>query len=90
MSRVKYSHTCTARGSDTDGVSHKTPVFVANVNVDGGKLKVNVNRFDYSNVWNGDNRHRLVVPLLGVSPALWGGSFFSKPIFQPWSIRPIL
>ena len=48
MSRVKYSHTCTARGSDTDGVSHKTPVFVANVNVDGGKLKVNVNRFERS------------------------------------------
>ena len=36
--------------------------FVANVNVDGGQLKVNVNRFSNTNVWNADNRHRVVVP----------------------------
>ena len=36
--------------------------FVANVNVNGGKLKANVNRFSNTNVWNADNRHRVVVP----------------------------
>jgi hypothetical protein len=29
--------------------------------VDGHKLKANVNRFDNSNVWNADNRNRVVV-----------------------------
>lgn len=49
--------------------------FVANVNVnDDGRLKVNVNRFSNDNVWNGDNRHRIVVPKPEFLP-LSGGSF---------------
>lgn len=43
-------------------------VFVANVNVnDDGSLNVNVNRFSNDNVWNGENRHRVVVPRLALS-----------------------
>jgi hypothetical protein len=37
------------------------------VNVNDGKLKVNANRFDNDNVWNADNRHRVVVPKLEIS-----------------------
>jgi hypothetical protein len=48
-------------GSDRDGIPHKALVFVANVNVNGGQLKVNVNQLENSNVWNADNRHRVVV-----------------------------
>ena len=55
--------------------------FVANVNVDGRKLKANVNRFDNSNVWNADNRHRVVVPKLAVSLALNGESFLFNAYF---------
>jgi hypothetical protein len=32
------------------------------VNVNDGRLKVNVNQFSNDNVWNGENRHRVVVP----------------------------
>ena len=38
--------------------------FVANVNRNDGKLKANVNRFSNDNVWNADNRNRVVVPKL--------------------------
>ncbi len=51
-------------GGGIDGVLHISSPFVANVNVDGGELKLNVNRLDNDNVWNADNRHRVVVPLL--------------------------
>lgn len=52
--------------SDADGSPRI--FFVANVNVDSdGTLKVNVNRLENSNVWNAENRHRLVVPKLSVS-----------------------
>jgi hypothetical protein len=37
-----------------------------NVNSDGN-LKVNVNQFSNDNVWNADNRHRVVVPKLVIS-----------------------
>ena len=55
-----------------DDVSHK--IFVANVNVNPNGLNANVNRFENSNVWNGEYRHRVVVPKLTVLP-LFGGSF---------------
>ena len=45
-------------------------LFVAGVLVDGGRLKVHVFRFDYSYVWVGDDRRRLVVPQLPSPPAL--------------------
>lgn len=65
--------------------------FVANVNVNSdGKLNVNVNRLENSNVWNAENRHRVVAPLLAVSLAyLKGESFLSKPFRHPPSMRPI-
>ena len=44
-----------------DGTFHISFLFVANVNVNDGQLKANVNRFTNDNVWNADNRHRLVV-----------------------------
>ncbi len=48
---------------------HRT-FFVANVNVNSRDgLEVNVNRFENSNVWNAENRHRLVVPKLAISLA---------------------
>ena len=57
-------------------------LFVANVNVNSdGNRKVNVNRFENANVWNADNRHRLVVPPLTISPAI-GGSF-ADYVFSP-------
>jgi hypothetical protein len=44
--------------------------FVANVNVNSdGTLNANVNRFSNDNVWNADNRRRVVVPKLAISPA---------------------
>ncbi len=44
--------------------------FVANVNVnDDGRLNVNVNRLENGNVWNAENRNRVVIPKLAVSPA---------------------
>ena len=44
------------------GVDNLKCTFVANVNVNSDGLNVNVNRFENSNVWNADNRHRVVVP----------------------------
>lgn len=44
-----------------DGIFDISFLFVANVNVNGDKLKSNVNRFDNDNGWNADNRHRLAV-----------------------------
>jgi len=53
-------------------------------------LKVNVNRLENDNVWNAENRHRIVVPKLAFSPAyFWAGVLFSKPFFQPPNILPI-
>lgn len=53
-----------------DGIQHK--IFVANVNVNDGQLKVNVNRFENDNVWNAENRHRVVVPKLRLFlPLFW-------------------
>lgn len=47
--------------------------FVANVNFNSDdRLNVNVNRFENSNVWNAENRHRIVVPKLAVSLILSG------------------
>ena len=44
-------------------------LFVANVNFnDGGRLEADANEFEYSLVWNAENRHRLVIPKLTVSP----------------------
>ena len=61
-----------------DGVPDGPPhiIFVANVNVnDDGQLKVNVNRFSNDNVWNAENRHRIVVPKLSFLSSLFGESF---------------
>lgn len=67
-----------------DGTSHISSLFVANVNVDGGKLKVNVNRFSNDNVWNAVNRHLVVVPQhIIFSPSL--GEFLSP---APSATRP--
>ncbi len=44
-----------------DGTLHISSLFVANANVNAGKLKVNVNHFDNDNVWYAGDRHRLVV-----------------------------
>jgi hypothetical protein len=53
-------------GGVPDGSPHI--IFVANVNFDdNGRLKVNVNRFSNDNVWNAENRHRIVVPKLTIS-----------------------
>ena len=45
------------------------------------KLKVNVNRFENDNVWNVENRHRIVVPKQAVPSALMGGSFIFNALF---------
>ena len=68
--------------------------FVANVNVNSGELKVNVNRFSNDNVWNASNRNRVVVPqLTNFSYQMLVGvlfcNLFSIPFFQPPSILPI-
>jgi hypothetical protein len=61
----------------TDGSLHI--IFVANVNFDDdGRLKVNVNRFSNDNVWNAENRHRIVVPKLLFLSLLCGESFAQK------------
>ena len=53
-------------GGALDGSLHI--IFVANVNFnDDGQLKVNVNRFSNDNVWNAENRHRIVIPKLTIS-----------------------
>ena len=60
--------------------------FVANVNLNSdGRLKANVNRFSNDNVWNAENRNRVVVPKLTISPPLKAEEFsfvarFSKLI----------
>jgi hypothetical protein len=60
----------------TDGTPHISFLFVANLNVDGGKLKANVNRFSNDNVWNADNRNRVVVSQhTNFSSSLRGGVF---------------
>src|SRR3989344_3849470 len=65
--------------------------FVANVNWnDARRLKVNVNRLSNDNVWNADNRNRVVLPLLAISPIIYlVGVFVCRPFFQPPSCRPI-
>lgn len=77
----KIQSTCTASDSAIDGVLHNNVSFVANVNVDSGKLKAYVNRFDNSNVWNADNRHRVVVPKLVASLVLNSESFLFYTYF---------
>jgi hypothetical protein len=60
--QIKYSPFEHSKGSD---IRRLIAHFVANVNVNSDDhLKVNVNRFENSNVWNAGNRHRLVVPQL--------------------------
>lgn len=61
-----------SKGDGKDGIWYK--IFVANVNVNPNGFNVNVNRFENSNVWNGENRHRVVVPQPTVLP-LSSGSF---------------
>jgi hypothetical protein len=62
---------------------------VANVNVNSDGLNVNVNRLENDNVWNGEYRHRVVVPQPGCfSFATSEGVLFSSPFFQPPSMRP--
>jgi hypothetical protein len=64
-------------------------IFVVNVNVNSDGLNVNVNRLENDNVWNAENRHRVVVPqLLNFSFVYFEGVLFSKPFFQPPSMRP--
>lgn len=63
-SQILYSRVVISNGSALDGLLYIS-FFVANVNFDDdGRLKVNVNQFANDNVWNGENRHRVVVPLL--------------------------
>jgi len=59
--------------------------FVANVNVNGRKLKVNVNHFSNDNVWNAKYGNHVVRPLLAVSPVhhLPGGSFLLEAVPPP-------
>jgi hypothetical protein len=65
-----------------DGIFHISFLFVANVNVDDGELKANVNRFDNDNVWNADNSHRLVVKQHIIFSSLtWG--VFAFQTFSP-------
>lgn len=71
-----------------DGLSHD--FFVANVNVNADdRPNANVNRFSNDNVWNAENRNRVVVPKLTVSPVYLAGVFFCKPFLQPPNCRPI-
>lgn len=45
-------------------------------------LNVNVNRFENDNVWNAENRNRVVVPKLADFLLLFSGSFlFRKSLF---------
>lgn len=63
-----------SRGGVPDGLPHI--IFVAHVYFDGdGRLKVNANRFSNDNVWNAENRHRIVVPKLLFLSLLRGESF---------------
>ncbi len=48
---------------------------------DDDRLNVNVNRFENTNVWNADNRHRLVIPKLAFFSCLFGGSFLLQSFF---------
>lgn len=75
-SHILYSRVAISNGSATDGLLYIS-FFVANVNFDDhARLNVNVNRFENGNVWNAENRHRVVVPLLSVSLSLcWRESF---------------
>lgn len=51
--------------------------FVANANFNSDdKLNVNVNQFENDNVWNADNRLRVVVPKLADSPVLIEREFY--------------
>ncbi|MEK7585099.1 MAG: hypothetical protein AAB455_01100 [Patescibacteria group bacterium] len=58
-----------------------TDFFVANVNWnDDRRLKVNVNHFSNDNVWNADNRNRVVLPLLTFLPSfIWWEFLFATP-----------
>ncbi|PIZ81528.1 MAG: hypothetical protein COY02_01590, partial [Parcubacteria group bacterium CG_4_10_14_0_2_um_filter_41_6] len=63
---------------------HIAYFFVANVNTDDdGRLNVNVNRRENDNIWNAENRNRIVLPKLAVSPAYLAGVFFCSPFFHP-------
>ena len=58
--------------------------FVANVNLNSdGRLNVNVNKFDNDNVWNAENRNRIVAPKLIIFSCLFGGSFLFHKSFFP-------
>lgn len=75
-------------GGVPDGSPHI--IFVANVNFDDdGQLKVNVNRLSNDNVWNAENRHRIVVPKLMFLSLLRGESFAkcrrSRRTLQPFA-----
>jgi hypothetical protein len=63
-----------------DGTLHISFLFVANVNVNGGKLKVNVNRFENDNVWNADYLHRAVVSNTQFSLSVLLGEFCFQPL----------
>ncbi len=48
---------------------YRTENFVANVNRNSDeRLRVNVNPFANDNVWNAENRNRVVLPKLTISP----------------------
>jgi hypothetical protein len=53
---------------------------------DDGQLKVNANRFSNDNVWNAENRHRIVVPKLPFLSLLRGESF-AKSWFSRWALE---
>lgn len=92
MSQTRYSLASPPVGGSTGSGADGSPYifFVANVNVNSdGTLNVNVNRLENSNVWNAENRHRVVVPKPAVSPAPYRAGVFSRPLRQPPSIRPI-
>lgn len=74
MSRKKFAFRHDLAGYVREGFPHK--FFVANVNRnEDGNRKANVNRLSNDNVWNAENRNRVVVPKLLVSPATFAGVF---------------
>jgi len=72
-------------------MTQHTSFFVANVNWDDvRRLRVSVNRLSNDNVWNADNRNRVVLPLLAISPIIYlVGVFVCSPFFHPPNCRPI-
>ena len=90
--KIKYSTTfdiklCSGRQCHRGFIAQ---FFVANANDNDRRLKANVNKFSNDNVWNSENRNRIVVPRNSMFLLhLFGGVFFSRPFFQPPSILPI-